>query len=256
MPSPAHPWFHVPRLPAVGDRVTLEHAEAKHLHVRRKRDGDTVILFDGAGNIASASIVETTARRGATLTVTQHDHQAPPTPPVHLATALPKGDRLSTLIAMAVQLGVNTFIALDTERSVVRPTSTRAEARSAAPDDRLLRLCIESCKQSRRAWLPVIAPPRTPADLVADAVRAGPMIIAHPGGAPLSAWWREADATAIDRDGLTIVIGPEGGFTDDELAAMIEAGAVAVDLGPGILRIETAAVATLSALRLALLPQA
>lgn len=247
MTSLAAPWFHVPHLPAVGEAAVLDRAEAKHLHVRRKREGDTVVLFDGAGRLAVADIVESATRRGTILNVARIDEQPPLTPPVHLASALPKGDRLSTMISMAVQVGMTTFTALDAERSVVRPQPGRADA----PDDRLLRLCVESCKQSRRAWLPVLGPPCTPAELASDLRGGGLCVVAHPGGEAFATWWRaRRRSDAALRDGVTIVIGPEGGFTGGEVDGLREAGAVTVDLGSGILRIETAAVAMLSAIRL------
>jgi 16S rRNA (uracil1498-N3)-methyltransferase len=231
-------FFFCPGLAAGGERMTLGGEEAHHAGVRRLRAGDVLTLFDGRGLTAQA-VVRTLAPRGREIEVeiTARAAQPPPAPAAHLCCALPKGDRLATLIDMATQLGMRSFTPLRCERSVVQPAENFAT--------RARRIALEACKQSRRAWLPEIREPSTPLEAVRQfAGGLAGVWLAHPGG-------RRAHDMRADREhALALLIGPEGGFTDVEVNAALAAGAQTVELGEGILRIETAAVALLSAVRL------
>lgn len=231
----AEPWFYHPDLST--DRLLLAGDEAHHATAtRRLRPGDALWLFDGEGGLARATIVEHKARgRELQLQIVERGSQARPIPELHLACALPKGDRQAVLLDMATQLGMARFTPLECERSVVRaPAGAKA---------RWQRICLEACKQSRRAHLPLIEDAATPRDLVrATTARGEAVFIAHPDGAPLQAAALPARCA--------ILIGPEGGFTDAEIAAVVAHGGRQVGLGAGILRIETAAVALLALMRL------
>ena len=143
---------------------------------------------------------------------------ARPTPEVTVAFAVVKGERPGWAVQKLTEIGVDRIVLLQTARSVVRWPLGEADKQL----DRLRRVAREAAVQSRRVWLPVVGP-------VApfDGVAAQPGVaLAHPVGGPPS----------LDRP--TILIGPEGGWTDDELAC----GAPPISLGPSILRTETAAV--------------
>lgn len=231
-------FFFCPDLAAGGARVTLGGEEAHHATVRRLRTGNTLTLFDGHGLTAQA-IVRTLTPRGREIEVEIVTRATQPAamPPVHLCCALPKGDRFTTLIDMATQLGMSSFTPLRCEHSVVLPAENLA-ARSR-------RIALEACKQSRRAWLPEIRGPATPLEAVRQfSGESAGVWLAHPGG-------RSArDMRAGEGRALALLIGPEGGFTDAEVRAALAAGAQTVELGQGILRIETAAAALLAAVRL------
>jgi hypothetical protein len=141
---------------------------------------------------------------------------------------------------MATQLGMHAFRPLVTQRAVARPT--------AAFHDRFTRICIEACKQCRRAYLPELREPSTPGELAREAVSdRGTVLMAHPGGELLP------PLATVNGDGvplLTVMIGPEGGFTDAEMNEVKQAGGVIVRLGEHPLRIETAAIAALSLIML------
>jgi 16S rRNA (uracil1498-N3)-methyltransferase len=235
----ALPWFYHPHELGEGSRVRLDLEEARHASgARRLHGGEGVCLFDGLGHVARAEIVKIADRgREVEVELGGVEPVAAPRPIVHLASALPKGDRQSVMLDMATQLGMTSFTPLLCERSVVKI--------SPQASDRWRRICIEACKQSRRAHLPQIRPPVSPAQAVADADH--PVWLAHVGGAE--------PAGIVDDAGppeqVTILIGPEGGFTDAEADEARAAGAVPVGLGEGILRIETAAVALLSLLSIA-----
>ncbi len=224
------PMFYCATLPSTGGIARLHGDEARHaMAARRLQVGDTLWLFDGRGNVARARLqVRHERTQELELVVDQHQRLPPPRPIVHLACALPKGDRAAVMLDMATQLGIASFTPLLCERSVVKP--------GAGVLERLRRVCLEACKQSRRAWLPEIHPPATMAELD---TRGGAVWIAHPDGAPVDQLMSQPQET------LTILIGPEGGFTTEEVAQAIADGAIRVALGSAILRVETAAVAIL-----------
>jgi 16S rRNA (uracil1498-N3)-methyltransferase len=214
--------------PIAGDSAVLRGPEAHHLvDVMRVRVGDEVLLFDGSGSEFTAKI-EQAGKREVRLTVLSRstvDREAPRD--VTLFCSLPRGDRQRWLIEKGVELGVRRFVPLRTARGVVQP--------DAGVCERLRRTVVEASKQCGRNRLMEIGDPcgmPPPADAIApDAVR----LLAHPGGA-----MRLAEVPASVP--VAVLIGPEGGFADDEAAAAIDAGWQAVDLGPRILRIETAAL--------------
>lgn len=232
------PLFYLNTLPETGAVLTLTGDEARHAAgARRLAVGDMLWLFDGRGTMARARM-QTIGQRGHTLeAVLEERHvEPPPAPAIHLACAIPKGDRMTVLLDMATQLGMTRFTPLLCTRSVVKP--------GAGSADRWRRICLEACKQSRRPYLPEIREPATLARIVADS---GSLWLAHPSG--------ENAAQALPRHtaslkSMTVLIGPEGGFTEEEVAQATAQGAKLVALGPGILRIETAAVALLAMLRL------
>jgi len=230
----SEPLFFFETLPEVGQTLVLTGEEAQHAAgARRLGSGDTLSLFDGRGTQVRAELLALDKRgRSIELRVVAR-REAPPPQPLHLMCALPKGDRQAVLLDMATQLGITDFTPLVCDRSVVMAGEQRA--------GRWARICLGACKQSRRLFLPRLHPPASPGTI---ALR-GAALLAHPDGVALRTALPEASA------GLTILIGPEGGFTDPELHALEVAGARRVSLGAGILRIETAAVALLAATQLA-----
>lgn len=233
------PLFYCPDLPEiVGSRAVLAGDEAQHaLAARRLREHADIGLFDGRGTAARA-VVTAIDRRRKTLEakLTERRRMPAPRPAVHLACALPKGDRQSVLLDMATQLGMARFTPLLCARGVVKPNANTLE--------RLRRVCLEACKQSRRFYLPEIGTPANPRT-IARASAPGSLWIAHPSADAVPV----AAVTATNT--LTLLIGPEGGFTDEEVQDAVAAGARAFRLGEGILRVETAAVAALAAVTLA-----
>ena len=222
--------------PASADRATLAGPEAHHLiHVMRAAPGMEVTLFDGGGDEFSA-VVERVERGSVELSIRSRrtiDRELPFE--LTLGVALPKGDRQKWLVEKAVEIGVSRIVPLQTKRSVAQPVDQAIT--------RLRRAVIEASKQCGRNRLMRIDPPRSWPDYLAGADAASRRFLAHPGGAPLH------DSLPTDPPGepetnqaVFLAIGPEGGFTDDEAAAAVAHGWQIVDLGPRILRIETAAI--------------
>jgi 16S rRNA (uracil1498-N3)-methyltransferase len=214
--------------PVVSDRVVLVGPEAHHLlHVMRARPGTCITLFDGSGWQFDA-LVEQIGRNGVELTIggrQQVDREAPIA--VTLGVALPKGDRQKWLVEKVVELGIARLVPLETERGVAQPRASAVE--------RLRRGVIEASKQCGRNRLMEIAEPKTWPAFLAENATAECRLVAHPGQST------PPPPTSAPR--AAVAIGPEGGFTDEEIAASVAQGWQTVDLGPRVLRVETAAVA-------------
>jgi 16S rRNA (uracil1498-N3)-methyltransferase len=222
--------------PISGGGMMLDGPEAHHLlHVMRAAVGDEVTLFDGTGAEFRAT-VETLRRTDAELKIVERreiDRELPF--PLVVGVALPKGDRQKWLVEKLTELGVATLVPLITERCVAQP--------AAAAVERLRRSVIEAAKQCGRNRLMSIAEPQLWSDWIAREY--GPStqrVFAHPDGKPL------VDIGFTQTDPIQLGIGPEGGFTDTEVAAAVTAGWQCVSLGPRILRVETAAIALTAAI--------
>jgi 16S rRNA (uracil1498-N3)-methyltransferase len=215
--------------------ITLSGKEAWHaLGVRRLDVGDTIRLIDGKGNVTQAAVENLQGRNTAYLRVGAVTHIPPQIPNIILATAIAKGDRQSTLLDMATQLGISGWQPLQCHRSVSKPGKNSYQ--------RWQRICLEACKQCGSAWLPELLPAAKPEDVAQAALNDGrEVLLAHPDGQAIPA------SSNLDK---LLMVGPEGGFTDDEVKRMVAAGARKVTLGQHILRIETAAVSLLARLRL------
>ncbi|MEM0984318.1 MAG: RsmE family RNA methyltransferase [Planctomycetota bacterium] len=209
-----------------GDRVEVEGDEAKHLTVRRARPGEAVELLDGRGRRAAGVIAEIAKRGPVIVEVQEVAALEPIAPRVEIFAPTPKGDRLTQMLDQLSQLGAAAWTPLITEHTEL-PTKPLNR-------DRLARVCIEAMKQCGRLHLLEIGEPVEFADTLAEPVITR---IAHPG---------DTGAALPQTDRLFVLIGPEGGFSDTEVAAARDAGIQPISLGPHICRIETAAVAAAS----------
>jgi 16S rRNA (uracil1498-N3)-methyltransferase len=227
------PLFYYAALTSDAD-VVLTGDEAHHVTVQRLRPGDPIAVFNGRGRVARGHI-QTISRTTVNIAVAQCYESPPPVPRLELYSALPKGDRLATLLDMATQLGVAKFTPLRWHRSVAVPAERNQE--------RWQRICLEACKQSRRVYLPELAPMSNPEDAAtAVQARGDRLIVAHPQ--------KHTDAEPppnyAGATPIALFVGPEGGLTEDEVGMFRRLNAQFVFLGATILRIETAAVALLS----------
>lgn len=222
----------------VGLALALDPAEARHATgARRLSEESAITLFDGRGHVASARI-QTVAHKGRDVTVIVESvrHEARPEPAIHLICSLPKGDRQSTLLSMATQLGMTSFTPLICRHTAVRPGDGFAH--------RARRILIEACKQSHQAHVPEVRPAVRLADVFHRGSACPPVLLAHPGGESLHGTVQGAS------ESTTVLIGPEGGFDETEIALARSRGARIVALESAVLRIETAAVAIMAFLRL------
>jgi 16S rRNA (uracil1498-N3)-methyltransferase len=232
------PRFHLP--PESWQTGTLTGDEAKHLgQVLRIRPGQTITVFDGCGRRAEAEVL-TVSRDQASLRTGEALTTTPPRPAITLAQAIPKGKNMDLIVQKAVELGVSRIQPLVTTNTVVQP----GEGKS----DKWRRTALEACKQCGQDTLPVVADPLPLGTWLAHLTESTELrLIASlaPGARPLR-------ATLHDHPGaeaVTMLIGPEGDFTALETNAALAAGFLPVTLGSIILRVETAALFGLSALR-------
>lgn len=232
-----------------GDQIELSGAEAHHLiHVMRARIGRQVIVFDGFGGEYLAEVVQI-RRDAAALRLMEHrpiERELPAR--LVLAAALPKGDRQKWLVEKLVELGVSTFIPLTTQRSVSEPGES---ART-----RLARTVVAASKQCGRNRLMEISESVEWSEF-AECCRADLRVLAHPSPTaaehPVPASEEHAPAShdssvclplpeIMIPSEIVAAVGPEGGFTDGEVAVATNARWQLFDLGPRILRVETAAL--------------
>jgi len=226
--------------PIDGSTATLAGNEAHHLlHVMRAQPGLELVVFDGQGGEFAAEVARC---HRATVEIAVGDRQDIERElpfNLTLSVALPKGDRQHWLIEKAVEMGVTRLIPLQTTRSVSKIGDKTVGA------SKLTRYVIEASKQcGRNRLMEITASLAWPAFLAEATV--GQRLLAHPGGRPLA----KINCQTNAGDELLIAVGPEGGLTDKEVSLAVGASWERVGLGTRILRIETAAVALVSALTL------
>ncbi len=224
--------------PVTGPAARLKGAEAHHLtHVMRAKPGQRVTLFDGSGAEFEARL-EAVGRSSVELAIMDRvevDRELARR--ITLAVALPKGDRQRWLVEKATELGVSRLVPLITSRGVAQPVETAVA--------RLRRAVIEASKQCGRNRLMEISQPVAFAEFVRWEADGAVRWIAQPGdarGGALPAR-RDSQEEPENEGKIVVAIGPEGGFTEEEVRLAIDAGFASVDLGPRILRVETAAIA-------------
>lgn len=233
------PRFLVPHFPDSGV-VPLPEPESHHaIKVLRMKIGEEIELFDGVGNVGSGVIVELN-RRDVSVQVSRkrfapNDHYGRLT----LAVSLPKGDRQRGTIEKLSELGADRLVPLETKFGVAEVTDRNA--------GRLERYAVESCKQSRRNRLVQIDESISIVnfcDKIRDVSRAGTRTwVLHPPTASDdfdSVQNLTSQFLSHPLAGVIFAIGPEGGFSDDEVDCLKHAGANILSLGARILRVETA----------------
>jgi 16S rRNA (uracil1498-N3)-methyltransferase len=221
--------------------VTLGGEEAHHaIAVLRARPGQRMVLFDGAGGEAEAT-VSLVGRRHLDLEagpVADRPFEFPRR--VTLAVAMPRRHRQAYLIEKCTELGVWAFWPVIARRSVTRP--------DAAAVDKWARRAIEAAKQSQRAFVPTFEPPRLITACLDRSNEFDALVMAHrthPGKG-----WADFLKNHPDKLSILVFVGPEGGWSDEEVGACLAAGAHPVCLGPTVLRTETAAIAVCAAVAL------
>ncbi len=235
--------FYVDNLPEVGDLAVVDGDEGFHAAtVRRIRAGEELHLGDGLGAMAHC-VIEEVAKARLTARVLQRWTVEPATPTVTVVQALPKSDRSELAIELATEAGADAFVAWQAARCVARWEGSRADKGLR----RWRAVARAAARQSRRPHIPSVTGVATTDALltaVREAVSVGTTVLAlHESTTePLT------KLPLAQADSLMLVIGPEGGIADDEIAALSAAGAKAVRLGPTVLRTSTAAAVALGAL--------
>jgi 16S rRNA (uracil1498-N3)-methyltransferase len=221
-----------------GAEARLSGAEAHHLaHVKRIGRGERVALFDGRGREVAAEVVEV-LRGEVRLAVVGAAAGAPRALATRIALGIapPKGKRAQVLVEKATELGAAAIFPIATARTVA----------AAGPPEKWRRWAVEAAKQAGGARLPEIGAGRPFAAALGEPAALRLILDPREGARPLR------ELLGAPREDVLVLVGPEGGFTDDEVRAAREAGFEAARLGPTVLRVETAAIAAIAAIAVAL----
>jgi 16S rRNA (uracil1498-N3)-methyltransferase len=220
-------------LPGEGGRVILDESAGRHVRVLRLGPGDAVVLFDGKGRTAAARVesVDEQVSCQAEAPVLGATRRAR----LVLMLAVPKGTKLDDCVRMATELGADEIALMQSERTVPRWDAERSRSRL----DRLTRIAIEASAQCERDDVPIVHAPRTCAAWLKDVpIEAQGVLFGARAHGPL----------VLDRipTELWCAVGPEGGFTNEEIALFKRAGFSFASLGTRVLRVETAVPAALA----------
>jgi len=217
----------------------LEGDEAKHLsQVLRIQSGAAVTVFDGLGNHAQARVLSVSKQR-VDLMLELAESAPTSLPDITLVQAIPKGKNMDWIVQKAVELGVSRIQPLVTRHTIVSPGGDKAE--------KWRRTALEACKQCGQFTIPIIEDPLPFAEWLANRPSADLEVIASLADNPRN--FRETLKSHPDLESITLAIGPEGDFSPEETAAALTAGFVPVTLGDLVLRVETATMFCLSAIR-------
>lgn len=220
-----------------GERVHLSEQTSRHvLRVLRLREGAELIIFNGRGGEYSAKLSGQDRDRAVVDVNTFHevDRRSPLT--IHLGQSIVRGERMDYAIQKSVELGVSAITPVFTERCGVQLKGDRLTKRLA----HWRAVAVGACEQSGRTHLPEIFPALPLAEWLAQSHALG--IVADP----------EANRCMVDvpvEQSVSMLIGPEGGFSDEELALTRQHNFIGVQFGPRILRVETASVVALTMLQ-------
>lgn len=223
---------------APGDVIELSPGAGHHVGtVLRMQPGQSIVLFPG-NNEEYSCIIASIDKKRVRVQVGSMQQLSRESPCLlHLAQAISKGDRMEFVVQKAVELGVNSITPLITERSVLRLDAERLTKKQA----QWQAIAVAACEQSGRNIIPSILRPRSLEGYVSDC-QATLKLVLSPNA---KYTWRMHEIL----NDVAILIGPEGGLSDVELACATAHGFHPISLGPRILRTETAAIAALSVLQ-------
>jgi 16S rRNA (uracil1498-N3)-methyltransferase len=239
--------FYLPPEQARGNGLTLEGREAHHaLKVLRVREGERVVVLDGAGQHLECEVVGH-KRDSLTLRVLERKTIPPPRCSITLLQAIPKGKIIESIIQKATELGVTRFVPILSERVVTQLDSSTAEGKA----EKWQQVAIEAIKQCGSPWLPKIEATLTPQKLLARPEKFElPLVGCLEPGSRHPRHWFDKFFSEHKRGPKTICVwvGPEGDFTPAEYSMIKNGGVLPITLGPLVLRVETAATYCLSVL--------
>lgn len=229
------PVFLAPTVALADAVVTLTGAEAHHaVSVRRLHAGERVDLTDGSGLLVEA-VVRSVGRDTLVADVLSRTHVPAPSPRFVVVQALAKGGRDEDAVEAMTEVGVDEVVPWEAARCVARWKDRTGEKWAAT--------AREAAKQARRPWVPVVAGLATTSAVAGRLAAADLGVVLHESGdVPLAGLALPAGGEVV------VVVGPEGGLTDAEVAAFAGSGSQVCRLGPSVLRASTAGVAALSVL--------
>ncbi len=229
---------YTPDFLALDATVVLSAMPSAHLiKVLRLRAGAKAVLFNGDGNDYLCEILLAKAE-AAQLRVLNAQPAAAESPlKITLLQAICRGDKMDWVLEKATELGVTNVIPVQSERSEVQLDSERASKRR----EHWQRVIISACEQSGRAFVPQVEALQTLGQRLSGEILAAAKLILEPGGAPIEVT-RELSSVAL-------AVGPEGGWSERDLAQLKLGGFSAIAIGPRVLRTETAGIAAISVMQ-------
>lgn len=224
-----------------GDFVEITGEDARHIALSlRMKNGEHLVLCDGNGREAEAVICSVSPEEVSLDIIERRDSEAEPKTKVVLYQALPKFDKLEYIVQKSVELGVSKIVPVLTSRCISRPDEKTMKKKL----ERLRKIADEAAKQSGRGRLPEVGELLSFKNAVLEMAKAEtPIFLFEHAEYPLHEIMEKRG------DGkISVMVGSEGGFSDDEAEFAAEHGAFIASLGPRILRCETAPVAALAAI--------
>ncbi|MGL5443852.1 MAG: 16S rRNA (uracil(1498)-N(3))-methyltransferase [[Mycobacterium] stephanolepidis] len=241
--------FYVDHVPAAGERVILDGDEGHHAtRVLRMRVGEPVMVCDGAGEVGDG-VVASVDRATLSIEVTGRWGVIAATPKVTVVQALPKSDRSELAVDLAVEAGADEIVPWQAQRCVSRWDAQNDPDKAAKGQRRWEAVARAASRQSRRAFVPTVSTLHSTAqlsELVRQRVADGAVVLVLHESADSGLGARGELLSAASS--VVLIVGPEGGVADAELGVLTDAGAVAVRLGPTVLRTSSAAAVALGAL--------
>lgn len=224
---------------AIGENIELPKDAARHIMVLRLSAGDPLTLFNGLGGEYQARITRIDRQRVTTEIVSHSSREAELPYRITLAQGIPEATKMDWIIEKSVELGVSDIIPLAAQRSVVRLNNDRAEKRLS----RWQAIAISAAQQCGRNRLPHIASPVGTGEYLRQTTPSPRILFSPRATETLSEWARHQKPQNI-----TLLIGPEGGFSPEEENIAEQQGVTFLSMGPRILRTETAGLAAVAAI--------
>ena len=232
------PRIHIIETLVAGETVMLDKNASNHVcRVLRMHSGDRITLFNGNGGEYPAAIAAIDKKSVAVITATHRDQERESELQIHLGIAISRGERMDWIVQKTTELGVTALTPLLTERTEVKLRGERAEKKTR----HWQKIAVSACEQCGRNRLPAIGPLQS-LDSWVDRVQAQLKLVLHPAADP-------GAGPAVAPASIALLVGPEGGLSAAEMAAAEQTGFDALQLGPRVLRTETAPLAAIAVLQ-------
>ena len=236
--------FYVPPPQIHTDTATITDSEQHHLrNVLRLTPGAAIRIIDGQGNVYIAEVLDIgTNRKPSEARILTHEFHASLLPTLTLFQGLPKNHKMELILQKATEIGVTQIVPIYAAHALQKPSQNRYE--------RWHRVVISATKQCKRTWLPKLCEPQTfEASLTQlDQFSLCLFLNPHSGQESRVQHIREVLREVSRATAIALFVGPEGGFSNQEVTTAIESGCVPVTLGRNILRTETAAITAVAAI--------
>lgn len=223
--------------PFVGETVTVTGEDAHHIHrVLRMRKGEEVTVCDGVGNDYLCCIEDVSDAAVILKVLNKQPTTCEPTTAVTLYQGLPKGDKMEWIIQKCVEIGITRIVPVAMSRSVVKLNASEGEKKK----QRWQKIAVGAAQQSGRGCIPEVTAPISFSQALEQLKNENTVTFYEGGGQPLSS------LVGKDTSQVSIIVGPEGGISEEEIEKLQQNGAHIATLGKRILRCETAPLVALS----------